>query len=430
MLNFDRRRAWFRFASVALLLAGGFELARVGARPAMAAIQALAVVAAGGTGRSALTSGAVLYGLGTAPVGLAVSPGDNTKALCGSNPPAFGSTCGGGVVNGGGITVYSGSALTVTAGTYYFPIGGGANPSATETTVDTDAPTPATITNFYAQISVALGMGNSGVFTWRKNASSQSLTCTISGAVATSCNDTTHSFSVVAGDLLTVQLVTTGTIVVTPNLIMSVQFGTTGSNGTVNTGTAGQTVYYAANGTAVSGATVSGAVKAGNPPTQAACADLSNGALSCSVDTTNAANISSGLLGNARYYGSLCPGSTMFVATNETTASTTFVNLATSDTCTFTLAATTSVFCQYTANEFNNSASQAQFNSVFVDGSQADDGNQVIVTANANFPLTGAAVWLASALGLGSHTITVRHKVAGGTGSWRDRALQCWATLP
>src|SRR5579863_7450841 len=90
-----------------------------------------------------------------------------------------------GSATGGGVTVYSGTGLTLT-GTLYFPIGGGATPSSTETNVDVDSPSAATITNMYIQLSVALGMGNSGVFTFRKNASSQSVTCMISGAVATS----------------------------------------------------------------------------------------------------------------------------------------------------------------------------------------------------------------------------------------------------
>jgi hypothetical protein len=154
--------------------------------------------------------------------------------------------------NGGGITVYSAPSVSL-SGTQYIPIGGGGLPSGTEASVDTPSPSAATVTNFEAQLSAAPGAGNSIAFTWRKNAVSQSLTCTISGAVATSCSDTVNSFSVSQGDLLTIQLVTTGVIAGTPNLITAVQFGTVGSNGTVNTGTAGQVAYYATTGTAVSG---------------------------------------------------------------------------------------------------------------------------------------------------------------------------------
>lgn len=163
--------------------------------------------------------------------------------------------CGGSGAGKGGIVVYSAASLSLT-GTQYIPIGGGGLPSGTETNVDTSAPSAATVTNFDVQMSSAPGMGNNIVFTWRKNASSQTLTCTISGAVATSCNDSTHSFLVSQGDLLTIQLVTTGVIAGTPNLVIATQFGTTGSNGTVNTATQFQVGEYLANGTAISGVTI------------------------------------------------------------------------------------------------------------------------------------------------------------------------------
>ncbi len=160
--------------------------------------------------------------------------------------------------SGGGLITYSASSLTVTAGTYYFPIGGGGGSSGTETNVDVDSPAAATLTNFYVQSSVALGAGNTGVFTLSKNATPQSVTCTISGASATSCSDTTHSFSVSQGDLLTVKLVTTGTLVVTPNLTWAMQFGSITASGTISSGTNGQLPYYNGAGTALSGATMAG----------------------------------------------------------------------------------------------------------------------------------------------------------------------------
>jgi hypothetical protein len=150
---------------------------------------------------------------------------------------------------GGGIVVYSGPSLTV-SGTAYFPISGGGSSSATETNVDVEAPSAATVTNFYVQLSAALTTGNA-VVTWRKNAASTSVTCTISGA-STSCNDTTHSFSVAQGDLVDIQVVASGSSVGL-TIVMATQFGTTGSNGTVNSATIGQLGWYAGTGTAVSG---------------------------------------------------------------------------------------------------------------------------------------------------------------------------------
>lgn len=125
---------------------------------------------------------------------------------------------------GAGIVTYSGPALTFT-GTLYFPIGGGGLSSATETNVDIDSPAAVTIQNMTVQLSTAPGVGNSIAFTWRKNASSQTLTCTISGASATSCSDTTHSFTTASLDLLDIQVVTTGTVVGTPTVVMAAQVG-------------------------------------------------------------------------------------------------------------------------------------------------------------------------------------------------------------
>ena len=70
---------------------------------------------------------------------------------------------------GAGIVTYSGPSLTFT-GTQYFPIGGGATSSATETNVDIDAPAAVTIQNMTVQMSAAPGVGATIVFTWRKNA--------------------------------------------------------------------------------------------------------------------------------------------------------------------------------------------------------------------------------------------------------------------
>jgi len=246
------KRVWAFLIFAAILAWCG----RDGVRSALASgIQALASVGAGGTGLTSVTSGGLLVGQGTSPLSVVASPADNTQALCGSNPPAWGTTCkgagGGGNGGGPGILTYSGPSLSL-ASTQYFPPGGGASASGTETNVDVESPAAVTISKFYVQQSAAPGVGNSTVYTWRKNAMATTLTCTISGNAATSCNDTAHSFTVIAGDLIDVQAVTTGT----PSaltVVMATQYGAVGastSSGTFATapaaGTAGA-VYFTTN---------------------------------------------------------------------------------------------------------------------------------------------------------------------------------------
>lgn len=135
-----------------------------------------------------------------------------------------GSACGAGGGGGGGVISYSSSADSL-SGTQFLPPGGGAPASSTESDVQVPSPAAATISNLHVQISSALGIGNSAAFTWRDAGSSTTSTCTISGGSATSCSDTTHSFNAAAGDLLDMQVVTTG--VVTPvNVLFTSAFGT------------------------------------------------------------------------------------------------------------------------------------------------------------------------------------------------------------
>jgi hypothetical protein len=131
--------------------------------------------------------------------------------------------------NAAGIVTYSGPSLTFT-GTAFFPIGGGGLSSTTETNVDLASPAAATVKNFTVQLSAAPGTGNSIAFTWRDNATSTAITCTVSGS-ATSCSDLTHSFTASAGDLLDIQAVTSGTILSASTAVMGTQVGIASSGG-------------------------------------------------------------------------------------------------------------------------------------------------------------------------------------------------------
>jgi hypothetical protein len=148
-------------------------------------------------------------------------------------------TCGGGGGGGAGLTVYSGLAgISLSNATTYFPIGGGSLASLTEANVNTFQGAAGTVSGFGVDISAALGTtvvtNNAVVLTWRKNAANQAVTCTITNP-ATTCSDTTHSFTFAAGDALDIQAVFTGTITATPVWVMNagISSGSVASPGTI-----------------------------------------------------------------------------------------------------------------------------------------------------------------------------------------------------
>jgi hypothetical protein len=134
--------------------------------------------------------------------------------------PSSGGTIAGGVIG------YSAPAVTLpAAGTTYIPPVGGGLPSTTEANVQVLAPVASPISNMSVVMSAAIGLGNTISFTYRDTASSQTVTCTISGATAKTCSDLTHSFTPVALDPLDIMIVTTGNVVVAPNINITTQYG-------------------------------------------------------------------------------------------------------------------------------------------------------------------------------------------------------------
>lgn len=139
---------------------------------------------------------------------------------------------GGGGSSGGGVLGYSASALTLpSAGTTFLAPVGGALASATEANVTANAPAAAAISNMYVSLSAAPGTGNSITFTFRDAGSSTAVTCTISGTSATNCHDSTHSFTPIVGDALSIQVVTSGTVTIAPAINIISEYGVSGGGG-------------------------------------------------------------------------------------------------------------------------------------------------------------------------------------------------------
>lgn len=116
----------------------------------------------------------------------------------------------GGGGSAGGLVTYNGGAPN-SAGTLYIPVGGSTAANATEGAVQIPLAASGTASSLYVSTFAAPGSGNSYTFTLRVAGASTSITCEISGASATSCNDTTHTATVTAGQLVDISVVTVGT---------------------------------------------------------------------------------------------------------------------------------------------------------------------------------------------------------------------------
>jgi len=120
------------------------------------------------------------------------------------------------------------------------------------------------------------------------------------------------------------------------------------------------------------------------------------------------------------------------VLTSESTTSTSFTDLATVDTISFTLGATTNVMISY-ASVMKRDSTGSSFNAVNIDGSDDASASNFVMAQNntsvgsAALPQQSFFQYIVS-LASGAHTIKIRHKVDGGTGTWANR-VTC-AQLP
>lgn len=198
---------------------------------------------------------------------------------------------------GGGVLGYSSLTSSLpTAGTTFFPPVGGGQDDGTESNVTALAPAAAAISNMYVNLSNAPGAGNTITFTYRDAGSSTALTCTISGAVATACHDITHSFTPSIGDALSVEVDTTGTVVITPTIRIIAEYGVTGGGGGGSPGGSFSEYQYRLTSSTFGAVTNTGPVPLTgwtpvNFSTQAIISDFSGDGLGMAIGNNNSFNL-------------------------------------------------------------------------------------------------------------------------------------------
>lgn len=166
---------------------------------------------------------------------------------------------GGGSGSGGSSGQYSSSSATYTvAAPWYFPAGGGLAASTTRANVATTQGSTGSISAFATTVAPAPSAGTTLVFTWYDGTTSEAVTCTVAAA-ATTCSDTTHTFTYAAGDALSIQMSVTGGSSYVGTVAMVWGTGQVGPTGPAGPAPSGTGLVVVNSGTA-STVTVSGGV--------------------------------------------------------------------------------------------------------------------------------------------------------------------------
>lgn len=161
-------------------------------------------VADGGTGASSLTANSVILGNGTSTLsGNLVAPGTSGNVLT-SNGTTWASTAPAASAGKSFWQIWLSASFGATSTNYAQYT----NFSTTEANCRFYIPLAGTFKNFYFYTLSAQSGTGSLVATVRKNAVATSVTTTVSaGAAAGTFSDTTHSFTVAAGDYITIEFV-------------------------------------------------------------------------------------------------------------------------------------------------------------------------------------------------------------------------------
>ncbi len=111
---------------------------------------------------------------------------------------------------GGGVIVFgTGSTTTVATAVFLAP---GWIATAIATEIQEAVTRPGTVRNLFIQAATAGVTAGANVYTVRKNAVDTALTASIDNTATGATSDTTHSFTVVAGDLLSTKVVKAGVV--------------------------------------------------------------------------------------------------------------------------------------------------------------------------------------------------------------------------
>ncbi len=114
-----------------------------------------------------------------------------------------------------------------------------------------------------------------------------------------------------------------------------------------------------------------------------------------------------------------------YVPDDESTGSTTYVDLSTLDSVTFSLLAASDVVIVYLADGYQVAGSFPGnlWNIINIDGSDVAGTDAIASTIATTEEIPNICKYLKTGLAAGSHTIKIRHKTSSGTAHWLNRLL-------